>query len=119
MTRALIGLVPQELSGDPDAFENRVAATGAFSRGTASAKKADPGLHRVKCWRVLTAMGYAVTRESWCLSGGMKASGDDRQGPVRMLPRHSCFLVRAVRPRGCKLANDMWQLVRALRDSCV
>jgi ABC-2 type transport system ATP-binding protein len=109
--RALIGLVPQELS--TDAFET-VWATVSFSRGLFG-KRADPAhiervLHDLSLWdkrnsKVMT------------LSGGMK-----RRLMIAKALSHEpqiLFLDEPTAGVDVELRRDMWQLVRSLRDTGV
>ena len=111
MTRSLIGLVPQELS--TDAFET-VWATVSFSRGLFG-KKADPA-YIEKVLRELTLWDKRNAR-SMELSGGMK-----RRVMIAKALSHEpriLFLDEPTAGVDVNLRKDMWQLVRALRDSGV
>ena len=111
MTRSLIGLVPQELS--TDAFET-VWATVSFSRGLFG-KKADPA-YIEKVLRELTLWDKRNARIME-LSGGMK-----RRVMIAKALSHEpriLFLDEPTAGVDVNLRKDMWQLVRALRDSGV
>jgi ABC-2 type transport system ATP-binding protein len=110
-TRSLIGLVPQELT--TDAFET-VWNTVSFSRGLFG-KPPDPGhiewvLKELSLWdrkdsRIMT------------LSGGMK-----RRVMIAKALSHEpqiLFLDEPTAGVDVELRKDMWQTVRALRDSGV
>ena len=111
VTRSLIGLVPQELS--TDAFET-VWATVSFSRGLLG-KKADPA-YIEKVLRELTLWDKRNARIME-LSGGMK-----RRVMIAKALSHEpriLFLDEPTAGVDVNLRKDMWQLVRALRDSGV
>ena len=108
---SLIGLVPQELS--TDAFET-VWATVSFSRGLFG-KKADPA-YIEKVLRELTLWDKRNARIME-LSGGMK-----RRVMIAKALSHEpriLFLDEPTAGVDVNLRKDMWQLVRALRDSGV
>jgi ABC-2 type transport system ATP-binding protein len=110
-TRALIGLVPQELT--TDAFET-VWATVSFSRGLFG-KPANPG-HIEK---VLKELSLWDRRDSkiMTLSGGMK-----RRVLIAKALSHEpeiLFLDEPTAGVDVELRKDMWQTVRELRDSGV
>jgi ABC-2 type transport system ATP-binding protein len=109
--RALIGLVPQELT--TDAFET-VWATTNFSRGLFG-KPDDPG-HVSK---VLKALSLWDKKDSkiMTLSGGMK-----RRVLIAKALSHEpqiLFLDEPTAGVDVELRKDMWQLVRQLRASGV
>jgi len=109
--RSMIGLVPQELS--TDAFET-VWATVSFSRGLFG-KRADPG-HIEK---VLKALSLWDKKDSKIitLSGGMK-----RRLMIAKALSHEpriLFLDEPTAGVDVVLRQDMWALVRALRDTGV
>ncbi len=109
--RALIGLVPQELT--TDAFET-VWATVSFSRGLFG-KPTNPG-HIEK---VLKELSLWDRRESkiMTLSGGMK-----RRVLIAKALSHEpqiLFLDEPTAGVDVELRKDMWQTVRALRASGV
>ena len=109
--RALIGLVPQELT--TDAFET-VWATTNFSRGLFG-KPDDPG-HVSK---VLKALSLWDKKDSkiMTLSGGMK-----RRVLIAKALSHEpqiLFLDEPTAGVDVELRKDMWQLVRELRASGV
>src|SRR5436190_105493 len=109
--RALIGLVPQELT--TDAFET-VWATVSFSRGLWG-KPPDPG-HVAK---VLKALSLWDKRDSkiFTLSGGMK-----RRLLIAKALAHEpriLFLDEPTAGVDVELRRDMWALVRSLRASGV
>jgi ABC-2 type transport system ATP-binding protein len=109
--RALIGLVPQELS--TDAFET-VLATVTFSRGLFG-KRADPG-HIEKVLRDLSLWDKRDSRVM-TLSGGMK-----RRLMIAKALSHEpqiLFLDEPTAGVDVELRRDMWQLVRSLRDTGV
>src|ERR1700691_4148006 len=109
--RALIGLVPQELT--TDAFETP-PATMRFSRGLFG-KPADPG-HIEKVLQQLSLWDKKDAKIRM-LSGGMKRR--------LMMPRalshepRILFLDEPTAGVDVKLRKDMWQLVRELRASGV
>ena len=110
-TRALIGLVPQELS--VDAFES-VRATVSFSRGLFG-KPADPG-HIEK---VLKALSLWDKRDEKVmnLSGGMK-----RRVLIAKALAHEpeiLFLDEPTAGVDVELRREMWKLVRELRETGV
>src|SRR6476659_4793865 len=110
-TRSLIALVPQELS--TYAFET-VWATVSFSRGLFG-KKADPA-YIEKVLRELTLWDKRNARIME-LSGGMK-----RRVMIAKALSHEpriLFLDEPTAGVDVNLRKDMWQLVRALRDSGV
>jgi ABC-2 type transport system ATP-binding protein len=111
VTRAMIGLVPQELT--TDAFET-VWATVSFSRGLFGKPK-NPDyvakiLHELSLWdrkdsKIMT------------LSGGMK-----RRVLIAKALSHEpriLFLDEPTAGVDVELRKDMWQVVRSLRDSGV
>jgi ABC-2 type transport system ATP-binding protein len=111
ITRAMIGLVPQELT--TDAFET-VWATVSFSRGLFG-KPPNPDyitkvLHELSLWdrkdsKIMT------------LSGGMK-----RRVLIAKALAHEpriLFLDEPTAGVDVELRKDMWQVVRSLRDSGV
>ncbi len=109
--RALIGLVPQELT--TDAFES-VWATVSFSRGLFG-KPANPA-HIEK---VLKSLSLWDKKDSklMTLSGGMKrrvliAKALSHEPQVLFLDEPSAGV-------DVELRRDMWQLVRSLRDTGV
>ncbi len=109
--RSLIGLVPQELT--TDAFET-VWATVSFSRGLFG-KRANPA-HIEK---VLRELSLWEKRDSkiMTLSGGMK-----RRVMIAKALSHEpqiLFLDEPTAGVDVELRRDMWQLVRALRDTGV
>jgi ABC-2 type transport system ATP-binding protein len=109
--RAMIGLVPQELT--TDAFET-VWATVSFSRGLFG-RRADPG-HIEK---VLRDMSLWDKRDSkiLTLSGGMK-----RRVLIAKALSHEpniLFLDEPTAGVDVELRRDMWRVVRELRDSGV
>jgi ABC-2 type transport system ATP-binding protein len=109
--RAMIGLVPQELT--TDAFES-VWATVSFSRGLFG-KSADPQ-HIEK---VLKALSLWDKKDSkiMTLSGGMK-----RRLLIAKALSHEpqiLFLDEPTAGVDVELRRDMWQLVRGLRDTGV
>ena len=109
--RSLIGLVPQELA--TDMFET-VAATVAFSRGL-HGKPRDPAhIEKVLCQLSLWDKrdGKIMT-----LSGGMK-----RRVLIAKALSHEpriLFLDEPTAGVDVELRKDMWDVVRALRDSGV
>ena len=109
--RALIGLVPQELT--TDAFET-VWATVSFSRGLFG-KPADPA-HIEK---VLTDLSLIDKRNNriMTLSGGMK-----RRVLIAKALSHEpriLFLDEPTAGVDVELRRDMWEVVRRLRDGGV
>ena len=110
-TRRLIGLVPQELT--TDAFET-VWATVSFSRGLFGLKP-DPG----HVERVLKDLSLWEKRDSriMTLSGGMK-----RRVLIAKALSHEpqvLFLDEPTAGVDVELRQDMWRLVRRLRDQGV
>jgi ABC-2 type transport system ATP-binding protein len=110
-TRSLIGLVPQELT--TDAFET-VWATVSFSRGLFG-KPPDPG----HIERVLKELSLWDRKDNriMTLSGGMK-----RRVMIAKALSHEpqiLFLDEPTAGVDVELRKDMWQTVRALRDSGV
>src|SRR5215208_5593497 len=109
--RSLIGLVPQELT--TDAFET-VWATVSFSRGLFG-KPPDPG-YIEKVLRDLSLWDKKDNR-IMTLSGGMK-----RRVLIAKALSHEpriLFLDEPTAGVDVELRKDMWQVVRALRDSGV
>ena len=109
--RALIGLVPQELT--TDAFET-VWATVAFSRGLFG-KPADPAY----ITKVLQDLSLWDKKDSMImtLSGGMK-----RRVLIAKALAHEpqiLFLDEPTAGVDVELRKDMWQVVRSLRDAGV
>jgi ABC-2 type transport system ATP-binding protein len=109
--RALIGLVPQELPNNP--FES-VWATVSFSRGLFG-KAPDPAYVE----RVLRDLSLWEKRDSkiLALSGGMK-----RRMLIAKALSHEpqiLFLDEPTAGVDVELRQDMWQVVRRLRDSGV
>ena len=109
--RATIGLVPQELT--TDAFET-VRATVGFSRGLFGKPK-DPALVE----QVLKDLSLWDKRDAQIrtLSGGMK-----RRVMIAKALAHEpriLFLDEPTAGVDVELRQDMWQLVRRLRDSGV
>ncbi|HVB68205.1 MAG TPA: ABC transporter ATP-binding protein [Acetobacteraceae bacterium] len=109
--RSMIGLVPQELT--TDAFET-VWATVSFSRGLFGHRR-NPALVE----RVLRDLSLWDKRDStiMTLSGGMK-----RRVLVAKALAHEpeiLFLDEPTAGVDVELRQDMWQLVRRLRDSGV
>jgi len=109
--RHLIGLVPQELS--TDAFAT-VWATTVFSRGLFGKAK-DPAY----CEKVLRSLSLWDSRDSkiMTLSGGMK-----RRVMIAKALAHEpqvLFLDEPTAGVDVELRQDMWNVVRALRDSGV
>ncbi|WP_108051543.1 ABC transporter ATP-binding protein [Bosea sp. 124] len=109
--RATIGLVPQELT--TDAFET-VRATVAFSRGLFGQRR-NPALVE----QVLKDLSLWDKRDSQIrtLSGGMK-----RRVMIAKALAHEpriLFLDEPTAGVDVELRQDMWQLVRRLRDSGV
>jgi ABC-2 type transport system ATP-binding protein len=110
-TRALIGLVPQELT--TDAFET-VWNTVSFSRGLFG-KPANPG-HIEKVLRELSLWDRKDSK-IMTLSGGMK-----RRVMIAKALSHEpqiLFLDEPTAGVDVELRKDMWQTVRALRASGV
>ena len=110
-SRALIGLVPQELT--TDAFES-VRGTVAFSRGLFG-KRPDPAYIE----KVLRDLSLWEKRDNpiITLSGGMK-----RRLLIAKALSHEpqiLFLDEPTAGVDDSLRRDMWQLVRRLRDSGV
>ena len=110
-TRSLIGLVPQELT--TDAFET-VWNTVSFSRGLFG-KPANPG----HIESVLTALSLLDKKDNkmMTLSGGMK-----RRVLIAKALSHEpriLFLDEPTAGVDVELRQDMWNLVRGLRDSGV
>ncbi|HEV8695165.1 MAG TPA: ABC transporter ATP-binding protein [Lysobacter sp.] len=109
--RAKIGLVPQELS--TDAFET-VWATVSFSRGLFG-KKPNPA-HLEKVLRDLS-LWEKKDSKIMTLSGGMK-----RRVLIAKALAHEpqiLFLDEPTAGVDVELRRDMWQMVRALRESGV
>jgi ABC-2 type transport system ATP-binding protein len=109
--RSLIGLVPQELT--TDAFET-VWNTVSFSRGLFG-KPADPG-HIERVLRELSLWDRKDSR-IMTLSGGMK-----RRVMIAKALSHEpqiLFLDEPTAGVDVELRKDMWQTVRALRNSGV
>ena len=109
--RALIGLVPQELT--TNAFES-VWQTVSFTRGLFG-KRADPA-HIEKVLRELSLWERRQSRII-ALSGGMK-----RRVLIAKALAHEpqvLFLDEPTAGVDVELRQDMWQVVRALRDSGV
>jgi ABC-2 type transport system ATP-binding protein len=109
--RAMIGLVPQELTSN--AFES-VWATVAFSRGLFNRP---PDAGRIE--RVLRELSLWERKDSkiMTLSGGMK-----RRVLIAKALAHDpqvLFLDEPTAGVDVELRQDMWQAVRALRDSGV
>jgi len=109
--RAMIGLVPQELTSN--AFES-VGATVSFSRGLFG-KPANPG----QVEKVLTDLSLWDRKDSkiMTLSGGMK-----RRVLIAKALAHEpqvLFLDEPTAGVDVELRQDMWQVVRFLRDSGV
>jgi ABC-2 type transport system ATP-binding protein len=109
--RAAIGLVPQELS--TDAFET-VRATVSFSRGLFGKRK-DPALVE----RVLKELSLWDKRDTQIrmLSGGMK-----RRVMIAKALSHEpriLFLDEPTAGVDVELRQDMWKMVRRLRESGV
>ncbi|WP_025916124.1 ABC transporter ATP-binding protein [Herminiimonas sp. CN] len=110
-TRSLIGLVPQELT--TDAFET-VWATVSFSRGLFG-KPASPAYIE----KILKDLSLWEKRDNKLitLSGGMK-----RRVLIAKALSHEpqiLFLDEPTAGVDVNLRHDMWQLIRALRDSGV
>ncbi len=111
LTRAMIGLVPQELH--TDAFES-VWNTVSFSRGLFG-RKADPA-HIEKILRELSLWDKKDSKVIE-LSGGMK-----RRLLIAKALSHEpriLFLDEPTAGVDVELRKDMWRLVGALRDSGV
>lgn len=109
--RSLIGLVPQELT--TDAFET-VWATVSFSRGLFG-KKADPG-HIEKVLKDLS-LWDKKDNKIITLSGGMK-----RRVLIAKALSHEpriLFLDEPTAGVDVELRQDMWNVVRELRESGV
>jgi ABC-2 type transport system ATP-binding protein len=109
--RALIGLVPQELT--TDAFET-VWATVSFSRGLFG-KPANPG-HIEKVLRELSLWDRRASK-IMTLSGGMK-----RRVLIAKALSHEpqiLFLDEPTAGVDVELRQGMWQVVRAMRDAGV
>src|SRR5256885_16596967 len=107
--RAMIGLVPQELTSN--AFES-VWATVSFSRGLFG-KPANPG-HVEKVLRDLSLWDRKDSK-IMTLSGGMK-----RRVLIAKALAHEpqvLFLDEPTAGVDVELRQDMWQVVRFLRDS--
>ena len=109
--RALIGLVPQELS--TDAFET-VWDTTMFSRGLFGKPK-----NAAYCERVLRSLSLWDRKDSkiMTLSGGMK-----RRVMIAKALAHEpqvLFLDEPTAGVDVELRQDMWNVVRQLRDSGV
>ena len=109
--RALIGLVPQELT--TDAFET-VSATARFSRGLFG-KRSDPA-HIEKVLKALS-LWDKKDEKIITLSGGMK-----RRVLIAKALAHEpriLFLDEPTAGVDVELRKDMWNLVRSLRDGGV
>ena len=109
--RSLIGLVPQELH--TDAFES-VLGDGEF-QPPAVRQKAEPGLHREGAERPV-ALGQKDS-QIMTLSGGMK-----RRVMIAKALSHEpqiLFLDEPTAGVDVKLRQDMWSMVRDLRESGV
>ncbi len=109
--RALIGLVPQELT--TDAFES-VAATVSLSRGLWG-KPPDPA-HIEKALRALSLWDKKDSK-IMTLSGGMK-----RRVMIAKALAHEPQILFLDEPSAgvdVELRRDMWSLVRSLRESGV
>jgi ABC-2 type transport system ATP-binding protein len=109
--RSLIGLVPQELT--TDAFET-VWATTSFSRGLFGKPRNDA--HIEKTLRALSLIDKRNDR-MMTLSGGMK-----RRVMIAKALSHEpriLFLDEPTAGVDVELRQDMWELVRGLRDSGV
>jgi ABC-2 type transport system ATP-binding protein len=110
-TRSMIGLVPQELAND---MFSSVWMTVSFSRGLFG-KPPDPG----HIERVLKELSLWDRKDSriMTLSGGMK-----RRVMIAKALSHEpqiLFLDEPTAGVDVELRKDMWQTVRALRDSGV
>jgi ABC-2 type transport system ATP-binding protein len=110
-SRALIGLVPQELT--TDAFES-VWATTSFSRGLFGKPRDDAHIEKL-----LRELSLSDKRDSrmMTLSGGMK-----RRVMIAKALSHEprvLFLDEPTAGVDVELRQEMWQLVRRLRDSGV
>ncbi len=106
-TRALIGLVPQELANDPF---SRVWATVSFSRGLFGKPP-----HPAYIEKVLRQLSLWDKKDSkiMTLSGGMK-----RRVMIAKALAHEpkiLFLDEPTAGVDVELRKDMWQMVRALR----
>ena len=111
VTRAMIGLVPQELT--TDAFET-VWATVSFSRGL-HGKKADPQ-HIEKILKDLSLWDKKDSK-MMTLSGGMK-----RRVLIAKALSHEpeiLFLDEPTAGVDVELRKDMWQLIHTLRNAGV
>ncbi len=111
ITRSMIGLVPQELT--TDAFET-VWATASYSRGLFG-KSADPG-HIEKVLRDLSLWDRKDSKIV-TLSGGMK-----RRVLIAKALAHEpqiLFLDEPTAGVDVELRQDMWRMVRSLRQSGV
>ena len=111
VTRSLIGLVPQELS--TDTFES-VFATVRFSRGLFGKPQDDA--HVEKVLRSLSLWGKKDER-IMTLSGGMK-----RRVLIAKALAHEpqiLFLDEPTAGVDVELRQDMWNIVRSLRESGV
>jgi ABC-2 type transport system ATP-binding protein len=109
--RSMIGLVPQELT--TDAFES-VWATTSFSRGLFGKPRNDD--HIAKTLRDLSLYDKKDAK-MMTLSGGMK-----RRVMIAKALSHEpkvLFLDEPTAGVDVELRQDMWQLVRKLRDSGV
>jgi len=109
--RSLIGLVPQELT--TDAFET-VWATTSFSRGLFGKPRNDA--HIEKTLRALSLIDKKNDK-LMTLSGGMK-----RRVLIAKALSHEpgvLFLDEPTAGVDVELRQDMWELVRSLRDSGV
>tara|TARA_R110001599_G_scaffold50859_14_gene143201 strand:- start:102 stop:1175 length:1074 start_codon:yes stop_codon:yes gene_type:complete len=110
-TRALIGLVPQELT--TDAFET-VWATVSFSRGLFGKKRDDALVEKtLKSLSLWDKKDNKIMQ----LSGGMK-----RRVLIAKALAHEpqiLFLDEPTAGVDVELRKDMWQVVRELRDSGV
>lgn len=110
-TRAMIGLVPQELT--TDAFET-VFATVSFSRGLFGRKRNDAFVEKtLKSLSLWDKKDNKIIQ----LSGGMK-----RRVLIAKALAHEpniLFLDEPTAGVDVELRKDMWQVVRELRDSGV
>jgi len=109
--RSMIGLVPQELT--TDAFES-VWATTSFSRGLFGKSRDDAHIEKT-----LRALSLYDKRDDkmMTLSGGMK-----RRVLIAKALSHEprvLFLDEPTAGVDVELRQDMWQLVRSLKDSGV